>query len=387
MTSMSGSSAPSVVEAWQWITQILPPAWVQPAVLVVSFLLLIGLLFGTLERIASFMQRVVKIRAKPKPEELPRQIAEPIKPKVSFWMAPVDKTKRPTRSSNSIPIITVAAMKGGVGKTTLTANLAAYLDRQNKRVLLIDLDYQGSLSHMLTSAANISKKSSAVDELISGEMSPHLLMQKVESLGSALPNTKLLTCYYQFSDKETEVMIDWACKTRQGAHADEIRFRIEALLHDPVVQEAFDIVLIDAPPRFSTGAMNALCASTHVIIPTVLDVMSAEAAVYFSQDVAAMRQDLFPSLELIGVVPSMTYQNERFTKREEELIDYLNDSLRKYWGVQKVVLAKAAIPRKNALGNVAGKDIGYLDAGTKKDTAEVRKIFDRVGLSILEKLK
>lgn len=302
-------------------------------------------------------------------------------------MAPVDKTKRPTRSSNSIPIITVAAMKGGVGKTTLTANLAAYLDRQNKRVLLIDLDYQGSLSHMLTSAANISKKSSAVDELISGEMSPHLLMQKVESLGSALPNTKLLTCYYQFSDKETEVMIDWACKTRQGAHADEIRFRIEALLHDPVVQEAFDIVLIDAPPRFSTGAMNALCASTHVIIPTVLDVMSAEAAVYFSQDVAAMRQDLFPSLELIGVVPSMTYQNERFTKREEELIDYLNDSLRKYWGVQKVVLAKAAIPRKNALGNVAGKDIGYLDAGTKKDTAEVRKIFDRVGLSILEKLK
>lgn len=125
--------------------------------LVVSFLLLIGLLFGTLERIASFMQRVVKIRAKPKPEELPRQIAEPIKPKVSFWMAPVDKTKRPTRSSNSILIITVAAMKGGVGKTTLTANLAAYLDRQNKRVLLIDLDYQGSLSHMLTSAANISK--------------------------------------------------------------------------------------------------------------------------------------------------------------------------------------------------------------------------------------
>jgi chromosome partitioning protein len=302
-------------------------------------------------------------------------------------MAPVDMADRPTRSGVSIPIITVAAMKGGVGKTTLTANLAAYLDKRGKRVLLIDLDYQGSLSHMLTSAANISKKSSAVDELISGRMSPSLLMQRVESLGSALPNTKLLTCYYQFSDKETDVMIEWACKTRHGQHAEEIRFRIEALLHKPEVQAEFDIVLIDAPPRFSTGAMNALCASTHVIIPTVLDVMSAEAAVYFSQDISAMRQELFPSLKLIGVIPSMTFQNQRFTQREEDLIDYLNDSLRKYWGSQKVVLSKAAIPRKNALGNVAGKDIAYLDAGTKKDTAEIRKIFDRVGLSIMEKLK
>lgn len=53
------------------------------------------------------------------------------------------------------PIIMVANLKGGVGKTTLTANLAAFFSERGKRVLLIDCDYQGSLSNMLLSADGV----------------------------------------------------------------------------------------------------------------------------------------------------------------------------------------------------------------------------------------
>ena len=53
-------------------------------------------------------------------------------------------------------IITVANLKGGVGKTTLSANLAAYFDRNlGKRVLVIDADYQGSITGLLMGAAEI----------------------------------------------------------------------------------------------------------------------------------------------------------------------------------------------------------------------------------------
>ena len=229
-------------------------------------------------------------------------------------------------------------------------------------------------------------KASAVDSLIDGSGTSEQLLNSVRELGTSLPNTKVLTCYYQFSDTETNVMIDWICDMRNGKKVDDVRFRLEALLHDRTVQDEFDIILIDAPPRFSTGAINAFCASTHLIIPTVLDAMSAEAAVYFSQDIAATRQKLFPDLELLGVVPSMTYRNETFTRRESDIVDYLNDSLKKFWGGNSVVLSKANIPRKNAIGDAAGLDISYLNAGSRRATAEVRAIFDRVGEEIFKRL-
>src|SRR5690606_8842710 len=111
---------------------------------------------------------------------------------------------------------------------------------------------------------------------------------------------------------ETHEMVDWLLALRDGMPKDDLRFRLTRLLNDDAVQSHFDLVMIDAPPRFSTGTINALCASTHLIIPTVLDQMSAEAVIYFSRDVASMRRDLFPGLELIGVVPTLVHQATGF---------------------------------------------------------------------------
>jgi cellulose biosynthesis protein BcsQ len=375
---------PSLERAWQWLMSYVPEDYRAAIVLTFMVLIIIAFLLNQATALLRF-SKAIREWWNPTPRALPLPPDEMPKPKVSFWSAPVRAGSRIVRPSNSIPIVTVAAMKGGVGKTTLTANLAAYLDGIGKRVLLIDFDYQGSLSHMVTSAANMSLHGSEVDELISRAGGPDSISRGAKSLQPALQRSKIMMCYYQFSDIETEEMIEWVCSAKLGKPTDDIRFRLERILFDPEVQSKFDVILIDAPPRFSTGAINALCASTHMIIPTVLDNMSAEAAVYFSQDIAAMRQELFPSLRLVGVVPTLTYQ-EKLSSRELDVVKYLNDSLRRYWGGRQVVLKEALVPRKNSIGDVAGKEIGYLNAGTTKKTREVREIFDRVGAEIWSKI-
>lgn len=382
----TSTEVPSLERAWQWLMLHVPEDYRASIIIGVMFLVLIGFFLNQATTILKFLKA---LKDWWKPKELPPPLSpeQMPKPKVSFWSDVVESGARAVRSPNSIPIITVAAMKGGVGKTTLTANFAAYLDQLGKRVLLIDFDYQGSLSHMVTSAANKSIQGSEVDELITGGGSAETILRGARSLAPVLKHTKIMTCYYQFSDVETQEMIDWILKRRNKVPTDDIRFRLERILTDRKIQSEYDVILIDAPPRFSTGAINALCASTHVLIPSVLDTMSAEAAVYFSQDIAAMRQELFPQLSLIGVVPTMTYQERRYTAREQQIISYLNESLRRFWGNRQVVLSEANVPRKNAIGDVAGREIGYLNAGDARTTAQVKAVFDRVGSEIWNRVQ
>ena len=62
-------------------------------------------------------------------------------------------------------------------------------------------------------------EASAVDSLIDGSGTSEQLLNSVRELGTSLPNTKVLTCYYQFYDTETNVMIDWICDMRSAVEA------------------------------------------------------------------------------------------------------------------------------------------------------------------------
>lgn len=279
-------------------------------------------------------------------------------------------------------------MKGGVGKTTFTANFAAYLDiKKKKRVLLIDLDYQGSLSQTTTAAAHSERIGSSVDDLITGKKSISELLANAQDLSPALPNSKILTCYYEFSDTETHELVDWVVAQRSGQQVDDIRFRLCELLRHDDVQKQFDYVLIDAPPRFSTGTINALCASTHLVIPTKLDRMSVEAVIYFSRDVDRMKPRLFPSLKLVGVVPTMTKYGTRLLPDEASHVGTLNRDLAQYWKKDRSVIERAFIPDTKSISFISGSGVAYVDAGERAKTRNARDIFDRVGDLVFEQIK
>lgn len=380
---------PTIDTAWAWLVAQVPPDWrpllgVFSAVAILVWLLLNGMKL-IFEVIRAYRDLQKQLRRESSSEVV--QIKPPAQPRVSVWNPPVHAPPRPKLvSDGGIPIVTLANMKGGVGKTTLTANLAAYLDAHGKRVLLIDLDYQGSLSQTALAAANLDRMGSTVDDLIRGEKSIGTILLSSQTLTPALPKSRILTCYYEFSDTETHEMADWLLARRSGEPVDDVRFRLTRLLQDEAIQREYDIVLIDAPPRFSTGTINALCASTHLLIPTVLDQMSAEAVIYFSRDISAMKQNLFPHLKLAGVIPTLTWRENELSPREAEVIERLNAAVRPYWGGNNSVLEEAFVPRTTAIGDISGQGVGYVSGVTAKHTQKVRAIFDRVGKAVTKRI-
>ncbi|GAM98797.1 chromosome (plasmid) partitioning protein ParA [alpha proteobacterium U9-1i] len=291
---------------------------------------------------------------------------------------PIDPVHPRSVPNGGKPIVCIANMKGGVGKTTLTANLAAYFAvKQKKRVLLIDFDYQGSLTTMCLSAAGITTLSQKSQALIQAT-SVDAALSMPENLRPALPNVDIFTSYYDLAAIETDQMVAWLT----GAIKDT-RFHLSTILQSAAFQSKYDIVLIDAPPRFTTSSINALCACTHLLIPTKMDNLSTEAVVYFAKDIERMKAKLFPSIRLLGVVPTLTNQ-EGLSTRENATRQRLMAVLREILGTVDMDMKDQHVPTRTIIEEVAGTDIAYLTKGAPG--REPKRIFDRLGDAVFSRL-
>jgi cellulose biosynthesis protein BcsQ len=210
-------------------------------------------------------------------------------------------------------ILIIANNKGGVGKTTLAAALATYFERkQQKRVLLVDLDYQGSLTNWMIKSAGIdippeqSYRLAHANGLVDGRARELWVAEPLKSDSvEGFVKAQLVTSDYSLTEHETKLMLNWLL---HGGVPD-IRFYVaEALLRRRVQDEdkGFDVVIIDTPPRLTTGTVGALIAATHLVVPTILDPLSAETVGSFLKQAWRMRERFNPGLELAGVVGTMT---------------------------------------------------------------------------------
>jgi chromosome partitioning protein len=241
----------------------------------------------------------------------------------------------------SIPILMVATLKGGVGKTTLAANLAAQLainwlnsTGATLRVLLVDLDFQGSVSTMTVSDASRFALPSKANLLVSGELADGLLRQVAEPMtrpGMRPLSIATVPAYYDLAQAENRTLVEWLLplsdhdlisrllrlvNLRPPApprSAKDVRYLLAEALLDPQVQANYDLVIIDAPPRLTTAHVQAMCASTHLLIPTISDRLSGDAVARYVDQVATHRLGpsgndslaICPGLELIGVIGTM----------------------------------------------------------------------------------
>ena len=261
-------------------------------------------------------------------------------------------------------IVTFGLFKGGVGKTHLAANFAAYVsERQRKPVLLVDLDYQGSLSAMMGLAAGLEPTDSLVDNLFSASADLATLSASRIQLarqgdltalngGQGLSRAWLVPASYTLAEVESRLLVDRIMK--DPTSLDE-RYRLAHLLLHPHIRREFGAIVLDTPPRMTLGTVNALVASHFYVVPAMLDRVSSEAVAPFLTQVERLKRDLDLDLRLAAIVPTMTRQAE-MSGTERRYLQQIESTAEAIVGKPDATLVHN-IPRKAQITNE--EDLGY----------------------------
>lgn len=196
-----------------------------------------------------------------------------------------------TQDEHKPMIITVFNNKGGVGKTTLTINLASTLTKLGKRVLLIDIDAQANLSTGL-----------GIDPLNDVELAgkkdiTHLLLE---------PRTRLNDVIYRkrWGDIQLDIV---PSHIRLSKMESELIQTVDSdrLLIKKLKNHEYDFVFIDPPPSFGKVNSISLMASSGVLIPTQLSPYPIRALEYVIGRVEEVEAFKDESLPILGVAVSM----------------------------------------------------------------------------------
>lgn len=179
--------------------------------------------------------------------------------------------------------IAVINQKGGVGKTTTTANLGAALVQNNKRVCLMDLDPQAHLT--LTLGVEPGAGPGAY-ELLTGSTT------LADTVVEVKPGLTLIPSSIDLAAAEVELV------STVGR---------EQILRDLLAnqQNNYDFVMIDCPPSLGLLTLNALCAAQEVIIPLQPHFLALQGLGKLLETISLVHKRINPALKVCGIVLCM----------------------------------------------------------------------------------
>jgi len=256
-------------------------------------------------------------------------------------------------------VLAIGNLKGGVGKTTLAANVGAYLaQRLAKPVLMVDLDFQGSLSSMSRPDTWLPAKGydSRATALIGGEISARDLAHE-DRPANGVANLKLVTSYYDLAQAENRLMIEWLLSDRKK----DIRFRLADLLRDDSIQNSFGLIILDLPPRLTTSSIQALCAASHLLIPTILDKVSSDAVISFINQIEILRDaKLCEHLKHLGVAGTVVDSAVNYRAIEDALRDRLGQFNNSASGSIELLPPETYLYKNRVFRQTAEQGIAYV---------------------------
>ena len=186
--------------------------------------------------------------------------------------------------NNMARVIAVANQKGGVGKTTTVLNLGSALQKEGKRVLLVDLDPQAALSASLASPQT--KASHTVYQVLLSQSPAGQAIRPGDNGPDLIPADLDLA----------------AAELELSSEMGRERILADALA---LIKERYDFILIDCPPSLGLLTVNALVAAGEVLIPLQCEYMAMRGLGSLLRTIEKVKAKLTPSLEVAGILVTM----------------------------------------------------------------------------------
>lgn len=184
--------------------------------------------------------------------------------------------------------------KGGVGKTTSCLNIGAALHNAGKKVLLIDMDAQGSLTKS-AGVMQLPPDAPSVSEMLSGTKSAADIRIRRDGCPDLLPS---------------DIRLSGAEVSLIGAAGRDFILK-EAIAP---LQNDYDFALIDCSPSLSILTLMALTASDGIVIPVAAQYMPLDGIMQLMQTVDIVRRRMNPALSITGVIVTL-YDSRRSLDR------------------------------------------------------------------------
>lgn len=222
-------------------------------------------------------------------------------------------------------VVSLVNQKGGVGKTTATANLAALLSQMGMRVLAVDLDPQGHLTW--TFGHNPEALVRTVYDAMIGDCDLGEVIVKTRFGPDLAPNNII--------SSEAEDYLrgrpNWGSRLANALKK---------------VRSSYDYIFLDPGPNLSSLTINALYASDYLVIPTELEMLSLKGLQLLLKRVDETRDEFNPRLQIAGAVAMMVQSNTHVAR-------VMDDTLRQALLKRNIRAFTTTIKRSTKFGEAA----------------------------------